>query len=162
MKAHNEQAYVQTTSIMIAGLKKLFGASQELEKWPDAIAFDDRRQFFMRFARAIDQSLIDRARYNKAQRRDIRRTVAFDAADFDTLPSLAEQHPSRYIDLYGALRRLSSHDEQLAEIIAIRWFDGCTREETARILDITSRRVRNLEAKALAWLEVRLNDSGTE
>ena len=162
MKARNEQAYVQTTSLMIAGVKKLFSGHQDVDRWPDTIDFDNRKQFFMRFARVIDQTLIDRARYNKAKRRDIRQTVTFDAANFETLPALADQDPSHFIDLYDALNRLSDRDKQLGEIIAIRWFDGCTRDETARILEINPSKVRRLEAQALAWLAVRLTSDDTE
>jgi RNA polymerase sigma factor (TIGR02999 family) len=112
----------------------------------------DRRHFYVFAAQLMRMILIDYSRQTKAQKR----------------PSPADRVPLHeemaWIDaaseeitaLNTALDELESVDERKVRVIELRFFLGCTNEETADLLEISRATVdRDLEF-AKAWLYRRL------
>jgi DNA-directed RNA polymerase specialized sigma24 family protein len=48
----------------------------------------------------------------------------------------------------------------LARVVELRFFGGLSEEETAEVLDVTSRTVRRDWVKARAWLHAELAAAG--
>jgi RNA polymerase sigma factor (TIGR02999 family) len=115
-------------------------------------ALKDRRHFFAFAAQLMRMILIDYSRQAKALKR----------------PSSAERVPLHeemaWIDaasdemlvLNTALDELEAVDQRKVRVVELRFFLGCTNEETAELLDISRATVdRDLEF-AKAWLYRRL------
>jgi RNA polymerase sigma factor (TIGR02999 family) len=115
----------------------------------------DRLHFFAIAAQAIRRILIDHARERAAskrgggaQRLPIDEQVAAPAVNHDLLA------------LDQALQDLAALDERQARVIELRFFGGCTLEETAEILGLTRRTVDRDWQAARAWLYDRLGSAG--
>ncbi len=115
--------------------------------------FDGRAHFFAAAAEAMRRILIDTARRKKAQRHgggkehvDIHEVELAAAAKEDELIAVSE-----------ALDQLATEDEQLAELVKLRFFAGFTNREVGEILGVSEPTVERRWAFARAWLyrEVR-------
>ena len=68
--------------------------------------------------------------------------------------------PGGTVDLLArdsALEKLATMDEQLAQIVELRFFGGLTIEETAKVLGVSPRTVKYDWRMAKAWLKEDLN-----
>jgi RNA polymerase sigma factor (sigma-70 family) len=79
--------------------------------------------------------------------------VDLDAA---TLP--AADQSTDLIALDEALRRLAEIDEQKAQVVELRFFAGCSIEDAAKALDISTATVERDWRFARAWLRTELSD----
>jgi RNA polymerase sigma factor (sigma-70 family) len=70
---------------------------------------------------------------------------------------LADISDESLLRLNDALERLGQLEERLAQVVECRFFAGYGEEETAQILNVTSRTVRRDWVKAKAWLYNELN-----
>lgn len=119
------------------------------------VGLRDRAHFYAFAAKLARRILIDYARNAKARKR---------GSDFQRIPLDAElglamgRFPGgdETIDLGTALDDLASLDPPKTRAVELRYFLGCTVEETAELLEIPKRTLeRNLEF-SLAWLRKRL------
>jgi RNA polymerase sigma factor (TIGR02999 family) len=114
----------------------------------------DRLHFFAVASRIIRRILIDHARAREADKRGGDRTLI----------SLTDQDvpgPAREVDLIAldeAMEELAAIDPQQAKIVELRYFGGCTIEETAELLQLGKRTVDRDWQAAKAWLFVRLGE----
>lgn len=115
-------------------------------------ALKDRRHFYTFSAQLMRMILIDYARRSQAQKRPgsvmrvpLHEEIAWiDAGGEDLL------------SLNSALDELEASDERKVRVIELRFFLGCTNEETADLLNVSRATVdRDLEF-AKAWLYRRL------
>lgn len=121
----------------------------------------NRLHFFSVASRIIRRILIDHAREKNALKRgggssDDQRSVTR-----ISVHDLGIAAPSRDVDLIAldeALVELATLDEQQARIVELRYFGGCTVEETAELLNVGKRTVDRDWQAARAWLMDRLSE----
>jgi RNA polymerase sigma factor (TIGR02999 family) len=99
--------------------------------------------------------LVDSARRRKAQKRGAR-------LERIELPELAEPAKDEPLDLLAldeALKKLEALHPQKAQVVQLRFFAGCTLEETAQALGIARATAQRHWAVARAWLFGQLHQS---
>lgn len=132
---------LQTTALIHEAYLKLGGGEQ--------IAWEGRAHFMKVAAQAMRRILIDHARSKKSERkggdRD-REPLEEDAAAYMDSPSVD------LLALDDALEKLADVDPRMVQVVELRYFAGLSVDETAKILDISSRTVKNEWRTAKAWL----------
>ena len=108
----------------------------------------DRTHFFSVAARVMRRVLVDYARRRGARKREGIR----DALPLDDAFAAADAQADLIVALDEALERLAVLEERQARVVEYRFFGGYTEEETAELLGISSRTVRNDWVKAKGWL----------
>lgn len=112
--------------------------------------WESDRHYFHAAAQAMRRILVDRARASKAEKRG-------GEMSRDPLSDVAGA-PIDYVALDDALTVLAAEDPAAAELVHLRFFSGRTRDESARLLDISPRQADRLWAFAKAWLFERLSE----
>ncbi|MHC4942508.1 MAG: sigma-70 family RNA polymerase sigma factor [Planctomycetota bacterium] len=119
-----------------------------------SIDWKDRAHFFAIAAMAMRQILADHARSKKAAKRG-------DGKDRVTLSGLETPHDAEsQIDLIAlddALAKLAELAPRQARIVEMRFLAGLNENETAHVLDVTTRTVRREWRLAKAFLECELS-----
>jgi RNA polymerase sigma-70 factor (ECF subfamily) len=114
----------------------------------------DRAHFFSVAALALRRILVDHARgHERAKRGGGRTKLQLD----EGLIAAYEQT----VDLLGlddALARLAQQDAQRARVVELRFFAGLSTDETAAVLNVSTRTVERQWRYARAWLFRELND----
>lgn len=118
------------------------------------VRWQNRDHFFRLAAVTMRRILINHAVRHRALKRGggLHRVSLTDAE-----PAL-DQEPIDIIALDEALTQLASISEQKARIVELRYFAGCTIEETAETLGISTASVERDWRFARAWLWTRLAD----
>ncbi|MBR9813881.1 sigma-70 family RNA polymerase sigma factor [bacterium] len=139
---------MQTTALVNESYFKLASSGE----------WTDRQHFLRTAASAMRQLLVDEARKTLADKRG-----AGAAHDSYNKTGFAEQiddgsheDPATIIAINNALGALADLNPRLAKVVECRYFAGYTEEETADMLDITTRTVRRDWLKARAYLFERL------
>ena len=115
-------------------------------------AWDDRAHFYTFSAKAMRLILIDHARSNQAQRR---------GGSSQHVP-LSEEIPwvevgsPELVELSRALDALALIDPKKVELVELRYFLGCTAEETAALLHVSKATVDRDLKFIRAWLYRRM------
>jgi RNA polymerase sigma factor (TIGR02999 family) len=125
--------------------------SQEGDK--GAVSWDGRGHFFAAAAEAMRRILVERARRQASHKRGGRRERV-------ALSDVAMDSNGDQVDLLAlndALTELELQHPQKAQIVKLRFFAGCTLEETARFLGISRATTQRHWAYARAWLFGRMN-----
>ena len=110
--------------------------------------WDSRGHFFAAAAEAMRRILVDSARRRRAQKRG----GGYERID---LPELVERTNDERVDLVAlddALKELEEQHPQKAQVVKLRFFAGCTLEETAEMLGISRATAQRNWAYARAWL----------
>lgn len=117
-----------------------------------ALPGESRRHFLAVAARAMRQVVIDFARRRTADKRggDLTHLT------LETAALAVEAEAERLLVLDQALGRLAELDQRLIQVVECRFFAGLSEEETAGVLDVSTRTVQRDWAKARAWLQVQL------
>jgi RNA polymerase sigma-70 factor, ECF subfamily len=110
--------------------------------------WNGRVHFYAVASRVMRQILVDHARRHKAGKRG--GGVSDVTLDEALVPAQAEA--AELIDLDDALEKLVAFDERKARIVEMRYFGGCTVEETAAALGIAGITVMREARLAEAWL----------
>jgi RNA polymerase sigma factor (TIGR02999 family) len=110
--------------------------------------WQNRSHFFAIASRAMRQILVDHARRRGASKR------GDGVADLslDEALVLAESESGDLIALDEALSKLAAFDERKCKIVEMRYFGGCTVEETAEALGLATITVIRETRVAEAWL----------
>ena len=116
--------------------------------------WDSRGHFFVAAAEAMRRILIENVRRKASLKR---------GGDHNriTLDDLPEQFDDDQVDLLAldeALRKLEVEQPSKAQLVKLRYFAGCTLEETAQLLGISRATAQRNWAYARAWLYGRLSD----
>ena len=117
----------------------------------DSVEWNDRSHFFAFCARLMRQILIDQARQRTAEKR----SAMILPLGIEELPWLGEE-PKTYLDLDRAMEVLVAEEPEKARVVELRFYLGCTSEETAEALGIAKATVDRHMAFARAWLFRRL------
>ena len=142
MSGESADHTLQPTALVHEAFLRLVG-NEDIEQW------ENRGHFFMAAAEAMHRILIEHARKKKALKRGgaiaqyelEEHDASIDPIDYESLLALDE-----------ALCRLAKIDEQLVQLVKLRYFTGLTIEDTARILNISPRTTKRNWAYARAWL----------
>ncbi|HMQ03089.1 MAG TPA: sigma-70 family RNA polymerase sigma factor [Pyrinomonadaceae bacterium] len=138
---HERQNHtLQTSAVVHEAYLKL--AEQRHVNW------ENRAHFFWLASEVMRRVLVDHARKRNRQKRG-------DALDPLTLNSAiaASSGPAfDLLELDSALTRLSAKDPQQAKVVELRYFAGCSIEETANTLHISEATVKRDWTSAKAWL----------
>jgi RNA polymerase sigma factor (TIGR02999 family) len=119
------------------------------------VSLNDRVHFFTFAAKLMRRILIDYAQRAKASKRG----PALDRIPLNPELSWVEPLGEETLDLSLALEQLEALDEQKARALELRYFLGCTVEETAGLLGISPSSVDRSVRFSLAWLHQRLHPS---
>ena len=116
------------------------------------LAINDRAHFFSFAAQLTRRVLVDSARKAKAEKR---------GAGWTRIPLDAElvwlsNRGAESLDLSAALNELEKLDASKTRAIELHYFLGCTIEETADILQVSTSTVDRSLRFSLAWLQGRL------
>ncbi|MFN0123093.1 MAG: sigma-70 family RNA polymerase sigma factor [Blastocatellia bacterium] len=112
------------------------------------VGWQNRAHFFGVAARLMRQTLVNEARQRHARKRgggDLRVSLA----------EAAEIVPHRAADLVAldeALNALAEIDSRKSHVIELRFFGGLSVEETAEVLQVSTRTVKRDWTVAQAWL----------
>lgn len=122
------------------------------------LSFNDKTHFMRIAARAMRQFLIDRARRSTAVKRGGgRRTFALEDAFAESLDASTD-----LLDLDDALRRLSEFDRRKSQIVELRFFAGCSLEQTAGVLQVSLATVSRDWDLAKSWIYNELRDTDAD
>jgi RNA polymerase sigma factor (TIGR02999 family) len=117
--------------------------------------FNSRGHFFAAAAEAMRRILVDRARRRKSLKRGGDRLhVGLSEA---IAPTSDEQFDLLALD--EALKKLAVEHPQKARLIELRYFAGCSLEETAEFLGISRATAQRHWAFARAWLYGQVGQS---
>src|SRR5580698_5642930 len=117
------------------------------------LALKDRAHFFTFAAQLTRRVLIDSARKAKSEKRGL----GWQRAPLDAELAWLGGESAESLDLAQALDDLAEFDPIKTRMVELHYFLGCTVEETAEILDISSRTVERSLHFSLAWLRRRLS-----
>jgi RNA polymerase sigma factor (TIGR02999 family) len=135
-------ATLQTTALIHEAYLKLRNSA----------GWNDHQHLMRAAAQAMRQVLIDAARARlRIKRGNGAALVPIEEVEF------ADISDESLLRLNDALETLGRLDERLAQVVECRFFAGYGEEETAQILNVTSRTVRRDWVKAKAWLYNELN-----
>jgi RNA polymerase sigma factor (TIGR02999 family) len=110
--------------------------------------WNGRAHFFAVASRVMRQILVDHARHHRAEKRG--GGVVNVSLEEALVPAFSES--GDLVALDEALSRLAAFDERKCRIIEMRYFGGCTVEETAEVLGVASVTVMRDTRLAEAWL----------
>jgi RNA polymerase sigma factor (TIGR02999 family) len=119
-----------------------------------SVHWQNRLHFFATAARMMRRVLVDAAR----ARRRIKRGEGIVPIPLDEIDVAT---PDPHVDLLAleeALESLATVNARAAQIVELRFFGGCTVEETAEALDVSARTVISDWNMARAWLLQRLSE----
>ena len=153
MRRERPDHTLQATALVNEAYLKLFDGQP--------FQWENRKHLFCTVARSMRRVLVDHSRRHRAERHGgLHRKVTLDdnglafAKDLPTLLALDE-----------ALERLTKLNARQGQVVELHFFGGLTEEETAEILDVSLKTVKNDWRFAKAWLKTEMggeaNDSGT-
>jgi RNA polymerase sigma factor (TIGR02999 family) len=116
------------------------------------VTLNDRSHFFAFAAKLMRRVLIDHARRLKAAKRSVAGRLPLDS-ELAWTDSLDEAS----LDLSAALEELESLDAKAVRAVELRYFLGCTGEETAALLGLSPSTIDRSLRFSLAWLHGRLH-----
>jgi RNA polymerase sigma factor (TIGR02999 family) len=114
------------------------------------LAAADRDAFLSIAGATMRRILVDHARARKRLKRGGQNRPEPLDPDMEALLSPVEVDEVLAIDL--ALDRLAQLDERAAHVVECRIFGGLTLEETARVLNVSTKSVQRSWTAARAWL----------
>jgi RNA polymerase sigma factor (TIGR02999 family) len=115
--------------------------------------WDSRRHFFIFCARLMRLILIDHARENRAKMRDALHSVPLS----DDLLWVRIDSPE-LLDLNQALEELNAIEPSRVQMVELRFFLGCTAEETADLMGVSKATVDREMKFVKGWLYRRMHD----
>ncbi|MCI0684559.1 MAG: ECF-type sigma factor [Gemmataceae bacterium] len=151
---------LQATALVHEAYLRLVGAASGAASARRDQHWDSRGHFFAAAAEAMRRILVEGVRRRRSQKHGGggERIELAELADLADLPDAAADQ----IDLLAldeALAKLEEQHPQKAQVVKLRFFAGCTLEETADCLNISRATVERHWAYARAWLYGQLNQS---
>jgi RNA polymerase sigma factor (TIGR02999 family) len=146
----NERRDHTLQATMIAGEAYVNLIEQRDRNW------QNRAHFFAVAAQAMRRLLVDYGR----QRRTQKRGGALQRIELDVAAVDASGAHEEILAVNEALDRLTAIDPRQARIVELRYFGGLTEEETAEVLQISTRTVKRDWTVARAWLFAELTREG--
>ncbi|MBB1364565.1 sigma-70 family RNA polymerase sigma factor [Shewanella sp. SR44-4] len=116
--------------------------------------FSNRKEFFLMVARTVHNILVDQARKNAAQKRQVELTT-FDNIQDEAAFEFSEQD-QKMLDLGNALQQMETEHPRQAQSMQLKYFGGLLTKEISDILSISISSAEKDIAFAKSWLKVRL------
>lgn len=121
-------------------------------------AWDDRQHFYAFAAKVMRMILTDHARQKQSQKH---------GGDYERIPLhddllWVDINGPEVLDLSGALDELAALDTRKVEIVELRYFLGCTAEETADLMQVSKATVDRELKFIKSWLFRRLHPGAVE
>ena len=113
----------------------------------------NRQHFYSLAARAMRQVMIEDARRRKAEKRE---APAVNGAKRFLTAGAGAQDPIQVLQVSPLLDQLQEIDPRAASVVDLRFFLGCSLEETADVLGVSLRNVRDDWDFAKVWLKKQL------
>lgn len=135
---------LQATALVHEAYVRLAGSAEG--KW------NDRKHFFRLAAKTMRHILVDHAR----QRCTGKRGGGAGALILTETALLLDDNHAEISDIDDALCRLSALSPEKAKVVELRFYGGCTIEETAEALGISTATVERHWRFARAWLKTQL------
>jgi RNA polymerase sigma factor (TIGR02999 family) len=132
-------ATIQPTALVHEAYLRL--VSQSLPDW------ESRAHFFGVAAHLMRQILVDHAR----RRQSFKRGSGLEMIRIEDV-SFAPERGRHIQELDDALNALAAFDERKAKVMELRFFGGCSVEETAQALGISTATITREQRLAEAWL----------
>lgn len=110
--------------------------------------FDNRAHFFGAAAEAMRRILIDSARRRAAARHG----GGVEKVDVDGIEVAAPAQDAELLAIHELVDAFAAHDPRKAELVKLRYFVGCTIEEAAAVLGISTPTAKRDWTYARAWL----------
>ena len=117
--------------------------------------WDSRGHFFAAAAEAMRRILVDGARRRSSQKRG----GGAERIDLPDLPDAPGTDPIDLLALDEALAKLEVLHPQKAQVVKLRFFAGCSLDETAECLNISRATAERHWAFARAWLFGQMNQA---
>jgi RNA polymerase sigma factor (TIGR02999 family) len=114
-----------------------------------------RGHFFAAAAEAMRRILVESARRHQAKKRG----GGHERLDLAELAEFAREEPVDLVALDDALNQLQEQHPQKAQVVKLRFFAGCTLEETAQLVGISRATAQRHWAYARAWLFGQLHQT---
>ena len=143
--APDRGATMSTTALVNEAYLKLAGAPER--------SWNDRTHFLAIAAVAMRQILIDRARARGA----LKRGGGIAHVTLDESALAHDDDPEALLALDDALERLAVLAPRLARVVELRFYGGLSEQETADVLDVTTRTVQRDWVKARMLLRRALD-----
>ena len=119
-------------------------------------SWQNRSHFFAVAAQAMRRLLVDYGR----QKRTLKRGGSLERIDLDVAAVDPLAPHEEILAVNEALDRLAAIDPRQARIVELRYFGGLTEEETAEVLQVSTRTVKRDWTVARAWLYAELTKAG--
>jgi RNA polymerase sigma factor (TIGR02999 family) len=117
--------------------------------------WNSRGHFFAAAAEAMRRILVETAR----RRETMKRGARWERIDLPEVVEPAKDDRTDLLALDEALNKLEALHPQKAQVVKLRFFAGCTLEETAQALGIARATAQRQWAFARAWLFGQLHSS---
>lgn len=122
----------------------------------DRAAYESRNHFKAVAAKAMRHIITDHIRRNKAQKRggDLMQTA------MDTSLLAVNNDPHNTVEVLDLLDQLEVLGERFMTVVECRLFAGMTEDEIAQSLSVSRRTIQRDWAKAVAWIQYRMDHNG--
>jgi RNA polymerase sigma factor (TIGR02999 family) len=138
---------LQATSLVHEAYLRLVDA-ENAQQW------NSRGHFFAAAAEAIRRILIDNAR----RKASLKRGGECERIELSDHLVREGDNENDLLALDEALRKLEAEQPEKAQLVKLRFFAGCTLEETAQMMGVSRATAQRNWAFARAWLFGRLSD----
>jgi RNA polymerase sigma factor (TIGR02999 family) len=143
MKAERPGHTLSATALVHEAYLKLLG--------PRECPWKNRAHFYAAAVEAMRRILLDHAKaHGRIKRAPGGIRIDLDAAA--TIEGDGAAEPADIIALDEAVCRLRARDERMAEVVRLRYYAGLSVAETAAVLEVSEKTVKNDWAFAKAWL----------
>jgi len=122
----------------------------------DQQRWDNKGHFFAAAAEAMRRILVENAR-RKGRHKHGGKLQRVDLQDHDIATSVSDD---RLLAVDEALDRLEAEDPELANLVKLRFFAGCSLTEAAKMLGYSRSKAYEQWAYARAWLQCDIGDDG--
>ncbi len=149
LRSQGRGAREQATSLVHKAYLRLLGSDVE---------WSDRRHFFAVAARAMRFVLVDEARRQLSKKRGEGETLPLDGMLSEAADPLTRR-PEEVVAVHQALAKLAEIRPRHEKLVELRYFAGLSVEETAQILEVTTRTVVRDWKAVRVWLHGELKET---
>jgi RNA polymerase sigma factor (TIGR02999 family) len=144
MRRERADHTLQATALVHEAYMRLFEG--------EGFAWENRKHLFCTVARSMRRILVDHARRHRAERHGgALRKVSLEEQG----PAICQDMP-QLIALSDALERLAELNPRQAQVVELHSFAGLTEAETAEVLEVSLKTVKNDWRFAKAWLRTEM------
>ncbi|MBI1825445.1 MAG: sigma-70 family RNA polymerase sigma factor, partial [Planctomycetes bacterium] len=120
----------------------------------DGVKWQNRAHFFRVAAKVMRRILINHA----VARRASKRGHGGPSSTLEEITAFAPELNVDLLDLHEAIEELARYDREKARVVELRFFAGCTIDEAAEALSVSTATVERDWRFARAWLRTKLGD----